>query len=112
MATERKHEINLGLSRTESGRRQVAHLVLVTRRHYNGGIISDAKVFWVEDRCRSHALSLGDDIGDFSEQLKVADSVRATQKSIDTQHAEVFTSETIEQLTAAARAHYANRKVA
>lgn len=47
--------------------------------------------------------------GDYNHRIKIsARDVKATQKAIDRQHAEVFTAVAIAQLTEYAKAHYAS----
>jgi hypothetical protein len=57
---------------------------------------------------RSQCIGLlGAGGGDFSRDLhRSATTVKATQKAIDKQHAEVFTPDVVAGLTDAAKAHY------
>lgn len=110
MAKAQRRDIDLGIKRYEYGeaaRPRVAVLQIETSKHYNGGLISDAQVFWVGDHSRSQMLGIGGPGGDFGKRVKVSGrDVKATQKAIDTQHAEVFTAEVVAQLVEAAKAHY------
>jgi hypothetical protein len=111
MAQKQTRDIDLGIIRFEYGeseRARKAVLTIETSKYYNGGLISDATVYWVGDHSRQNMMSLGGDGGDYGKRLKVsARTVKATQKNIDTQHVEVFTAETIEALIRAAKEHYA-----
>ncbi len=50
----------------------------------------------------------GSEGGDYEKRLKVSErTVKATQKAIDRQHAEVFTPEVVAQLSGYAKLHYA-----
>jgi hypothetical protein len=110
MADDRKQDIELGLTRPsttyEDERRAV--LTIDTGKSYNGGIRSTATVFWCNGRSRSHAFGIGNTAsGDWSKQLKQTErTVKATQKAIDRQHAEVFTAEVIADLAAKAKTYY------
>ncbi len=107
MATDREQDIELGIERTENTRPQRAVLTINTRKASRGGLRSSASVCWVGDDFKTHAFSYGGG-GDFSKELRVSDrSVKATQKAIDKQHAEVFTPEIIAALTETAKAYYA-----
>ena len=112
MATSQKQEIELNITRLEYGdaaRPQRAVLEIETRKYYNGGLISSASVYWVGQSSRSQCIALGGDGGDWSKKLRVSDrTVKATQKAIDRQHAEVFTPEVVAQLAVYAKAHYAS----
>lgn len=111
MATSQRQDIELGIMRYEYGdsdRKQVAVLQIQTTKHYNGGLISDASVYWVGKNSRSQLMSLGAGGGDYSKRVKVSGrEVKATQKAIDKQHAEVFTAELLAQMTDEARLYYA-----
>lgn len=112
MATSQTKDIGLGIIRYEYGeadRPQCAVLEIETSKYYNGGLISTASVYWVGENCRQQMMSLGGDTdGDYSKRIKVsAKTVKATQKAIDAQHAEVFTPEAIAQLAEYAKLHYA-----
>jgi len=111
MANARKQDIDLGITRLEYGeasRERRAVLQIETSKYYNGGLISDADVYWVGASSRQRMVSLGDDSGDYGKRLFVsAKDVRATQGAIDRQHAEVFTADVIARLTQAAKDHYA-----
>lgn len=111
MAQRRTQDIDLGITRLEYGdanRPQRAALTLATGKYYNGGLVSGVAVFWVGRYSRQQMIGLGSKEGDFSMgRIKINRETKATQKAIDRQHAEVFTPEVIEQLTQAAKAHYA-----
>ncbi len=113
MSQKQMQDIELGIVRLEYGdaaRPQRAVLTIETRKHYNGGLISDAHVYWVGNSCRSNMMSIGgdDSVGDYSKRLSVSPrTVKATQRAIDKQHADVFTTFAIAGLVEAAKAHYA-----
>lgn len=111
MATAQKRDIDLGITRYEygdAGRAQRAVLQIETSKYYNGGLISDAAVYWVGVHCRQNCISLGTDGGDYGKRLKISGrEVKATQKAIGTQHAEVFADEVVAGLVAAAKERYA-----
>lgn len=111
MAISRKQDIQLGIVRCEYGdlnRKRFAVLEIETGKYYNGGLISDANVYWVGDHSRQSCLSLGGKDSDYNKRLKIsAKTVKATQKAIDTQHAEVFTAEAVADLVKYAKLHYA-----
>ncbi len=113
MSQKQMQDIELGIVRLEYGdaaRPQRAVLTIETSKYYNGGLISDATVYWVGRNCRSNMITLGgtDSEGDYGERLKVSErTVKATQKAIDRQHAEVFTPEVVAQLMGYAKLHYA-----
>jgi hypothetical protein len=110
MAQDQRQDIDLGISRLEYGdpaRPQHAVLTLTTGKHYAGGVESSARVYWIGLHSRSHAFGLAGK-GDFDmPRMKWERTTKATQRAIDRQHAEVFTAEVIEQLTQAAKEHYA-----
>lgn len=112
MATAQKQDIDLGITRYEYGeqdRKQAAVLQIETSKYYNGGVLSDASVYWIGRTSRQQLISLGgDSVGDYSKRLKLSGrEVKATQKAIDRQHAEVFTPEVVAQLVETAKRHYA-----
>src|SRR4051812_32200214 len=111
MATAQKQDIDLGITRYEWGkldRKQVAVLQIETSKHYNGGLESDATVYWVGNRIRSTCMSIGGTgDGDFRKGVAIVRNVKATQKAIDRQHAGVFTPEVVAQLMEGAKLHYA-----
>jgi hypothetical protein len=112
MATSQTKQIDLGITRYEFGemdRPRRAVLEIQTGKHYNGGLASDASVYWVGNHSRQQLIGVGGfSGGDYSSRLKTSPrDVKATQKAIDRQHAEVFTDEVVAGLVAAARAHYA-----
>ncbi len=109
MANNQEQDIELGLNRLEygdHGRSQRAVMTISTGKGYNGGLRSSVTVSWCGDGFRQHAFGMGGGGGDFSKALKTSERVKATQKALDKQHAEVFTPEVIAQLTEAAKAHY------
>lgn len=111
MAQAKKQDIDLGITRFEygdKGRKQKAVLTIETDKYYNGGLLSDATVYWVGDHSRQTCVALGGDGGDYRKRLSMsAREVRATQKAIDKQHAEVFTADAIAHLVDGAKLHYA-----
>ncbi len=112
MANAKQQDIDLAITRYEYGdldRKQSAVLTIETSKHYIGGLRSSASVYWVGNRMRSHCFSLCGDSGDFGRNRLMisAPSVKATQKAIDKQHAEVFTPDAVAVLVEAAKAHYA-----
>jgi len=112
MANKRTQDIELGITRFEYGdleRPQRAVLVLDTHKHYNGGLVSTASVYWSGKHSRSQMVALFAGAGgDYNTQLRRGDrTAKATQRNIDRQHAEVFTSAVVESLTVAAKDHYA-----
>lgn len=111
MAEKKEQKIELGFTRLEYGdpaRPQRAVLELSTDKHYDGGLVSRASVYWHSDHSRSQLIALGGSGGDYSHRPSRTDrSVRATQKAIDKLHADVFTPDVIQMLTAEAKAHYA-----
>ncbi len=112
MATDREQDIDLGLTRNEYNdptRPRRAVLTISTGKHYYG-LGAEARVYWVGNHFRSCAMSLGASGGDYSRTLAKVPNGRATQKAIDTLHAQTFTPETIASLTAEALAYYAEGK--
>lgn len=110
MATKQTQDIDLGLTRNDySNRPTRAVLTIETDKAYRTGIDSDAKVQWHGAGFRTHAFGLGGG-GDFSKTIAKNLTARATQKAIDTLHAQTFTPETIAALTAEALAYYAEGK--
>lgn len=110
MAQAQKQDIDLGIVRLEYGdaaRPQRATLQIETSKYYNGGLISDAGVYWVGATCRQQLISMGGDDGDWQKRMIVNRTAKATQKNIDTQHAQAFTPEVIAQLAEYAKLHYA-----
>lgn len=111
MATAQKQDIDLGISRFEYGdvtRERRGVLQIETSKYYNDGLISDAVVYWVGKHNHQSCVSLGTDSGDYSKRLKISGkAVKATQKNIDKQHAEIFTDETVKSLVQAAKERYA-----
>ncbi len=110
MAQDQNQDIELGITRLEYGDRdrpQRGVLTICTGKYYNGGVISDATVYWVGRHSRQNIVGLGVE-GDYRKRLMVSDrGMTATQRNIDRQHAETFTPEVIERITEAAKAHYA-----
>lgn len=111
MAQERTRDIDLGITRLEYGdenRPQRAVLTLTTRKYYNGGLISDATVYWVGHHSKQNMMSLGGDGGDYGKRLRLSErTVKATQRNIDAEHAAAFPQDVIESMTQAAKDHYA-----
>ncbi len=111
MANDQKQDINLGIRRFEYGdpaRPFDAVLTIKTTKHYDGGLASTATVFWTGLHARQHMFGIGTAGGDFDKGLRLsARTVKATQRAIDRQHAEVFTPEVIARLKQDAREHYA-----
>lgn len=87
-----------------SPRRCVLHLE--TDKAYNGGVDATAQVGWADNRgFRQIALGIGGG-GDFSRTYAKVKGA-ATQKRIDTMHADVFTPDFIESIKAEVRTYYA-----
>lgn len=111
MADDKTQEIELGITRLEYGdttRPQRAVLELKTGKHYDGGLVCRASVYWHGFHSRSQLIGLGTNSGDYSRRPARTDTgVRATQKNIDNRHAEIFTPEAVAAITAEAKAHYA-----
>lgn len=110
MSANKTEDIQLGIKRLEYGdvnRPQLAVLTIETGKHYNGGIVSRASVFWVGRSSRCQLISMGGISGDFSKRLLATAKTRVTQGVVDKQHAEVFTPETRAQLVETAKSHYA-----
>ena len=109
VAHDQRQDIELGITRYEYGesaRSRSAVLEIRTGKGYNGGVRSDCSVFWVG--LNSRQLCAGH--GWFWWRLRLKQSkttIKATQKAIDKQHAEVFMPEVVEALKAEAKAHYA-----
>jgi len=80
---------------------QKAFLKLETSKHYIGGILSSASVEFHGESSISFEV-----FGDFRKLILRDQRARATQKAIDTQHAQVFTPAAIEELKAATLAFY------
>jgi hypothetical protein len=111
MATDQRQDIKLDITRIEygmAGRAQEAVLEIRTGKGYSGGVRSDCSVFWHGNHSRCQMLGLGGPGGDYGKKLKQSElTIKATQKAIDKQHAEVFTPDVIAGLVEAAKAHYA-----
>ncbi len=104
MAIKKVTEIDLKISRPDfMGRDECAILELETDKASRGGVESTATVFWVQFHSRSHAFGLGAPGGDYSRVCAKLPGA-ATQKRIDTLHAETFTPELIAEITEQARA--------
>lgn len=110
MAHSQKADIELGIVRYEYGdknRKQMAVLQIETDKYHNGGLLSDASVYWVGASMRSRCMSLGGSgFSDYDKRLKLSPG-RATQNAIDKQHMEVFTKEVLASLVEYAKLHYA-----
>lgn len=115
MAKDQEQDIELGIVRFEYGdqaRPRRAVLTINTGKSYNGGLSSTCTVFWVGGHSRQTAMGLGSGLGDFSKRMYMSErTVKATQKAIDKQHAEVFTPEVLAGLTQAAKDHYKAEEV-
>jgi hypothetical protein len=103
MAQDQKQFIPLEyLNRNDhSGRLETARLRLETRKSHNGGLYSGANVEFCRDGMVTFELC-----GDFSIKILHNRAARATQKAIDTQHAQVFTAEAIAGLQDQVKAYY------
>lgn len=108
MAQKKTQHIDLGITRVDMGREVRAELTVETDKGYRGGIESDARVSWVGNGFRTHAFGLGAG-GDFTKKFLLTPGI-CTQKKIDTQHAQVFTPEVLDALTAEAKDYYANNR--
>lgn len=81
-------------------------LTLETDKAYSGGVDCTAQVSWIDERGFSTmALGLGGG-GDFSRTYAKVKGA-ATQKRIDTLHADTFTPEFIDSIKAEVRTYYA-----
>jgi hypothetical protein len=84
-------------------------IALETDKSYRGGVDATAQVGWEDNRgFRKIAMGIGGG-GDFSKTYRLIPGA-ATQKKIDTLHAEVFTPEMIESIKAAVRTYYAPKQ--
>jgi len=110
MATKQTQEIELGLTRNEYNdpTRTFRAVLEIETDKWTGEIRATAKVMWHGHHSRQHAYGLGGG-GDFSKTLAKSPA-RATQKAIDTLHAQTFTPEVIAALTAEALDWYATGK--
>jgi hypothetical protein len=110
MANAQKVDIDLELSRLEyddATRPQRAVLMIETAKSYAGSLRSQATVYWLGLHGRSTCMAFFGGGGDFNRHLfSSAKTVKATQKAIDTQHAQVFTPEVIAGLVQAAKDYY------
>jgi hypothetical protein len=110
MAAERSEVIELGLTRTDdTDEVRRAILVLETNKDLRGRLKSSATVFWQGFHSRQHAFGLGSG-GDYSKTVLQSPCARATQKAIDTQHAQVFTDQLRADLMTESRQWYADGK--
>lgn len=111
MANAQVQKIELGFTRLEYGdpaRPQRAVLEVSTDKHFDGGLVCRASVYWYGEHSKSQLISLSGTSGDYSRRpIRTDRNVRATQKAIDNRHAEIFTPELVEAMTAEAKAHYA-----
>ena len=98
MANGRKQEVELGITKEDCGREVRAVLEMTTDKG-SRGLYSRASVCWVGGGLKTFML-----FGDFSVNLLQDRATRATQGAIDRQHAAVFTTEKVADLTAAAKA--------
>jgi hypothetical protein len=79
-----------------------AFLKLETSKHYIGGILSYASVeFHGKDSITFEVF------GDYRKVILRDQKARGTQKAIDTQHANVFTQASIEEIKASVVSYYA-----
>jgi hypothetical protein len=111
MAESKKTIIALGITRLDYSKRETsAELTLETRKNiFRKGIESSSRVDWVGNGFRTHSMGIGGG-GDFSASLLLDQTKTATQKAIDRQHAEVFTAEKIQELTAKAQQYYESKQ--
>ncbi len=106
MAQPQLLKIDLKLTRQNSGgETERAHLYLETGKHYDGGVCSDATLYWHGANSIYRSVGLGTG-GDFKRRVEFDRSARATQKVIDAQHTRNFSAEAVDALTSAALAHY------
>ena len=107
MANEANQYIPLqSLDRVNAqGEKETAELYLYTHKYGDGGVISMASVHFVGNGYRVCEL-----FGDYGRRMKLDRAARATQKAIDTQHAEVFTPDTIAEILKQVTAHYEGKK--
>jgi len=81
---------------------QQAFLKLETAKQNSGGIFSSASVEFHSEGSVSFEV-----FGDFSKVILRDQKARATQKAIDTQHTNVFTQASIEQIKDSVISYYA-----
>ena len=101
MAQEPKQIIPIPALNIEEG---AAQLTLTTDKYFNGQIVSAAHIYFAKNGMITFELA-----GDFRKVL-LRTRERATQKALDTQHANTFTPEVIEALKAEALAFYAEKR--
>lgn len=103
MANARKTSLNLDMTKTDyAGRTVTARLDVTTDKRDGAGVWTHANVMWSGDGFDSCEI-----FGDFRQTLQHDRGARATQKTIDLQHAANTTPESLQALTAAAKAFYA-----
>lgn len=103
MANDKRQDIELGITRDKGASKERAVLELRTSKGFRSGVQATATVFWIsEDGYRSRLL-----FGDFQQNVAATPAVKATQKAIDTLHAQAFTTAEIEALTEKAKEYYA-----
>ena len=81
-----------------------AQMELSTRKYSNGQIVSAAHIHYAKDGLLTFMM-----YGDFSKTV-LRIKGRATQKTLDAQHAQAFTPESIEALKSEALAFYASKR--
>lgn len=101
MAKEPKQIIDIPELNNGNG---AAQLELSTRKYSNGQIVSSAHVHFVKNGMVTFML-----YGDFHMTL-LCNTARATQKTLDQQHATAFNPDAIERLKAEAIFFYANKR--
>lgn len=101
MANGKKLSIELGLTKKDCDR-DVRGVLELTTDKGSRGIYSMAAVVWVGGGFKTCMI-----FSDYSARLMNDKAARATQGNIDKQFATVFTTEKVAELTAAAKAFYA-----
>jgi len=101
MAREPKQIIDIPELNNEQG---AAKLELSTRKYSNGQIVSAAHVSFCRDGMMVFEL-----YGDFSKTM-LRIKGRATQRTLDAQHAQAFTPESIAALKSEVLAFYASKR--
>jgi hypothetical protein len=92
-----------------TGKPRRCRLTLETDKAYSGGVDCTAQVGWMDSQGFTQiALGIGGG-GDFSKTYVKIKGI-ATQKRIDTLHAQTFTPELIEQIKDEVRAYYAAKE--
>lgn len=101
MAQEPKQIIDIPELNNEQG---AARMELSTRKYDNGQILSAVHVHFLKDFMVTFEL-----YGDFR-KVVLRTRARATQKTLDSQHAQAFTPETIAALKVEILAFYASKR--